>query len=179
MVRGAYLHTELDKQSLHVSKRQTDEAYDAAVQFLLQQDEMVPWKVDIMLATHNAQSVCKAFDIFTTTQTAPNQNDLSESHIRGLTFSQLMGMADEVSMDLVNKIGIAKKGESSRHLTEMDSTNVFPRLGVYKYTAWGSLRDCLLYILRRAEENKDAVARTQDTAFAVMRELRYRVSGGY
>ncbi|KAI4751084.1 FAD-linked oxidoreductase [Aureobasidium sp. EXF-3400] len=179
MVRGAYLHTELDKQSLHVSKRQTDEAYDAAVQFLLQQDEMVPWKVDIMLATHNAQSVCKAFDIFTTTQTAPNQNDLSESHIRGLTFSQLMGMADEVSMDLVNKIGIAKKGESSRHLTEMDSTNVFPRLGVYQYTAWGSLRDCLLYILRRAEENKDAVARTQDTAFAVMRELRYRVSGGY
>jgi proline dehydrogenase len=179
MVRGAYLHTELDKRSLHVSKRQTDEAYDATVRFLLQQDEVVPWKADIMLATHNAQSVCKAFDLFTTTQNASNQIGLPKSHIRGLTFSQLMGMADEVSMDLVNKIDIAKKEDSSRHLTEVDNTNVYPRLGVYKYTAWGSLRDCLLYILRRAEENKDAVARTQDTAFAVMRELWSRVLRRY
>jgi hypothetical protein len=64
MVRGAYLHTELDKQSLHVSKQQTDSAYDATVRFLLQQEKAVPWKADIMLATHNAQSVCKAFDLF-------------------------------------------------------------------------------------------------------------------
>jgi proline dehydrogenase len=175
MVRGAYLHTELDKQSLHVSKQQTDDAYDAAVRFLLQQEKVVPWNVDIMLATHNAQSVCKAFDLFTMTQKASNQIGLPESHVCGLTFSQLMGMADEVSMDLVNKINNAKMDESTKHLTKVDNTNTYPRLGVYKYTAWGSLRDCLLYILRRAEENKDAVARTQDTAFAVMRELRSRV----
>jgi proline dehydrogenase len=174
MVRGAYLHTELDKQSLHVSKQQTDSAYDATVRFLLQQEKAVPWKADIMLATHNAQSVSKAFDLFTRTQIASSQTGLPEPHVRGLTFSQLMGMADEVSMDLVNRIGIAKKEASTRHLTEADETNMYPRLGVYKYTAWGSLRDCLLYILRRAEENKDAVARTQDTAFAVMRELRSR-----
>ncbi|THZ59654.1 FAD-linked oxidoreductase [Aureobasidium pullulans] len=175
MVRGAYLHTELDKQSLHVSKQQTDEAYDATVQFLLQEEKAVPWKADIMLATHNAQSVRKAFDLYTSTQNSPKQNGVPEPQIRGMTFSQLMGMADEVSMDLVSKIDIAKKEESIRHLTEADSINVYPRLGVYKYTAWGSLRDCLLYILRRAEENKDAVARTQDTAFAVMRELQSRV----
>jgi proline dehydrogenase len=175
MVRGAYLHTELDKQSLHVSKQQTDEAYDAAVRFLLQQEKAVPWKADIMLATHNAQSVSKAFDLFLSTQNASNQIGSFEPHVRGLTFSQLMGMADEVSMDLVNKIGIAKQEVSTRQLTEADNTNIYPRLGVYKYTVWGSLRDCLLYILRRAEENKDAVARTQDTAFAVMRELRSRV----
>lgn len=175
MVRGAYLHTELDKQSLHVSKQQTDEAYDATVQFLLQEAKAVPWKADIMLATHNAQSVRKAFDLYTSTQVVSNHSGNREPQIRGVTFSQLMGMADEVSMDLVNKIGIAKKEKSIRHLTEADSINVYPRLGVYKYTAWGSLRDCLLYILRRAEENKDAVARTQDTAFAVMRELQSRV----
>ncbi|THV92794.1 FAD-linked oxidoreductase [Aureobasidium pullulans] len=155
MVRGAYLHTELDKQSLHVSKQRTDEAYDATVQFLLH--------------------VRKAFDLYTSTQNSSKQNGVPEPQIRGMTFSQLMGMADEVSMDLVNKIDIAKKEEPTRHLTEMDDTNPYPRLGVYKYTAWGSLRDCLLYILRRAEENKDAVARTQDTAFAVMRELQSRV----
>lgn len=175
MVRGAYLHTELDKQSLHVSKQQTDEAYDATVQFLLQEAKAVPWKADIMLATHNAQSVRKAFDLYTSTQVVSNHSGNRKPQIRGVTFSQLMGMADEVSMDLVNKIDIAKKEESTRHLTEVDSINVYPRLGVYKYTAWGSLRDCLLYILRRAEENKDAVARTQDTAFAVMRELQSRV----
>ncbi|THZ05045.1 FAD-linked oxidoreductase [Aureobasidium pullulans] len=175
MVRGAYLHTELDKQSLHVSKQRTDEAYDATVQFLLQEGKAVPWKADIMLATHNAQSVRKAFDLYTSTQNSSKQNGVPEPQIRGMTFSQLMGMADEVSMDLVNKIDIAKKEEPTRHLTEMDDTNPYPRLGVYKYTAWGSLRDCLLYILRRAEENKDAVARTQDTAFAVMRELQSRV----
>ncbi|THW85436.1 FAD-linked oxidoreductase [Aureobasidium pullulans] len=175
MVRGAYLHTELDKQSLHVSKQQTDEAYDATVQFLLQEAKAVPWKADIMLATHNAQSVRKAFDLYTSTQVVSNHSGNREPQIRGVTFSQLMGMADEVSMDLVNKIDIAKKEESIRHLTEMDDANPYPRLGVYKYTAWGSLRDCLLYILRRAEENKDAVARTQDTTFAVMRELQSRV----
>ncbi|THY05185.1 FAD-linked oxidoreductase [Aureobasidium pullulans] len=174
MVRGAYLHTELDKQSLHISKQQTDDAYDATVQFLLREEKAAPWAADIMLATHNSRSVRKAFDLYTSTQNASKQNGVLEPRIRGMTFSQLMGMADEVSMDLVNKIDIAKKEESTKHLTEVDDTNPYPRLGVYKYTAWGSLRDCLLYILRRAEENKDAVARTQDTAFAVMRELQSR-----
>lgn len=175
MVRGAYLHTELDQRSLHTSKQQTDEAYDATVQFLLHEGKAAAWKADIMLATHNAQSVRNAFDLYTRTQQASSHTDRLEPQIRGITFSQLMGMADEVSMDLVNKIEIAKKKESTRHLTELDARNPYPRLGVYKYTAWGSFRDCLLYMLRRAEENKDAVARTQDTAFAIMRELHSRV----
>lgn len=175
MVRGAYLHTELDKQSLHISKQQTDEAYDNAVRFLLREESNITWQADVMLATHNAKSVRQAFELYTSTYKSTKENRELKPQICGVTFAQLMGMADEVSMDLVNKIERAKKKDSTKHLTEVDNTNSYPRLGVYKYTAWGSLRDCLLYILRRAEENKDAAARTQDTALAILRELRSRV----
>lgn len=175
MVRGAYLHTELDKQSLHISKQRTDDAYDETVRFLLRQESDASWKADVMLATHNAKSVREAFDLYISTFMIPKENDKSRPQVCGISFAQLMGMADEVSMELVNKIEQVKKKESVRPLTEVDSRNLYPRLGVYKYTAWGSLRDCLLYILRRAEENKDAAARTQDTAFAILRELRSRV----
>lgn len=175
MVRGAYLHTELDKQSLHISKQRTDDAYDDAVRFLLRHDSDTSWKVDVMLATHNAKSVRQAFDLYTSTFMTTREIGDSRPQICGITFAQLMGMADEVSMELVNKIEQVKKKESMKSLTEVDGRNLYPRLGVYKYTAWGSLRDCLLYVLRRAEENKDAAARTQDTAFAILRELRSRV----
>lgn len=179
MVRGAYLHTEIDKQSLHISKEETDLAYDSAVKFLLSEgikksSELAPqtsgnvpaWTADIMLATHNAASVRKAFSLYTSQD--PN------SQIHGLTFAQLLGMADEVSMDLVTKINDLKSQTPTNHFISTDEKNPFPRLGVYKYTAWGSLRDCLLYVLRRAEENKDAVARTKDTAWAIWGELKSR-----
>ncbi|KAI4744754.1 FAD-linked oxidoreductase [Aureobasidium sp. EXF-12298] len=175
MVRGAYLHTELDKQSLHVSKQQTDEAYDDTVRFLLREGSGAAWKADVMLATHNAKSVRQALDLYTSIYMTSKEDYRLRPQVCGVAFAQLMGMADEVSMELVNKIEQAKEQESNKRMTEVDSTNVYPRLGVYKYTAWGSLRDCLLYILRRAEENKDAAARTQDTAFAILRELRSRV----
>ncbi|KAG9568579.1 FAD-linked oxidoreductase, partial [Aureobasidium melanogenum] len=175
MVRGAYLHTELDKQSLHVSKQQTDEAYDDTVRFLLREGSGAAWKADVMLATHNAKSVRQALDLYTSIYMTSKEDCRLRPQVCGVAFAQLMGMADEVSMELVNKIEQAKEQESTKRMTEVDSTNVYPRLGVYKYTAWGSLRDCLLYILRRAEENKDAAARTQDTAFAILRELRSRV----
>lgn len=175
MVRGAYLHTELDQQSLHISKQRTDDAYDDAVRFLLRKESNSGWKADVMLATHNARSVRQAFDLYTSNYMTSKEIDRSSPQICGMTFAQLMGMADEVSMELVNQIEQAKKRDLTKQLTEVDSTNMYPRLGVYKYTAWGSLRDCLLYILRRAEENKDAAARTQDTAFAILRELRSRV----
>ncbi|KAH0390189.1 FAD-linked oxidoreductase, partial [Aureobasidium melanogenum] len=175
MVRGAYLHTELDKQSLHVSKQQTDEAYDDTVRFLLREGSGAAWKADVMLATHNAKSVRQALDLYTSIYMTSKEDYRLRPQVCGVAFAQLMGMADEVSMELVNKIEQAKEQESTKRMTEVDSTNVYPRLGVYKYTAWGSLRDCLLYILRRAEENKDAAARTQDTAFAILRELRSRV----
>ncbi|KAG9661686.1 FAD-linked oxidoreductase, partial [Aureobasidium melanogenum] len=175
MVRGAYLHTEIDKQSLHVSKQQTDEAYDDTVRFLLREGSGAAWKADVMLATHNAKSVRQAFDLYTSIYMTSKEDYRLRPQVCGVAFAQLMGMADEVSMELVNKIEQAKKQESTKQMTEVKSTNIHPRLGVYKYTAWGSLRDCLLYILRRAEENKDAAARTQDTAFAILRELRSRV----
>ncbi|KAG9960095.1 FAD-linked oxidoreductase, partial [Aureobasidium melanogenum] len=174
MVRGAYLHTEIDKQSLHVSKQQTDEAYDDTVRFLLREGSGAAWKADVMLATHNAKSVRQAFDLYTSIYMTSKEDYRLRPQVCGVAFAQLMGMADEVSMELVNKIEQAKKQESTKQMTEVKSTNIYPRLGVYKYTAWGSLRDCLLYILRRAEENKDAAARTQDTAFAILRELRSR-----
>jgi hypothetical protein len=67
-----------------------------------------------------------------------------------LVFAQLMGMADELSLSLVG------------------------RASVLKYAVWGSTGECVKYLLRRAEENKDAVGRTEENYAAVVQELRRR-----
>ena len=68
-----------------------------------------------------------------------------------LVFAQLMGMADELSLSLVG------------------------RAPVLKYAVWGTTGECLKYLLRRAEENSDAVGRSEENYRAVVDELRRRV----
>ncbi|KAI0474154.1 proline dehydrogenase [Xylariaceae sp. FL0804] len=82
-----------------------------------------------------------------------------------LAIAQLQGMADEVSCELV----CAARDGLAGHV----SAGEVPR--AYKYIVWGTTKECMKYLLRRAHENRDAVARTRDGRDALWAELKRRV----
>ena len=81
-------------------------------------------------------------------------------------------MADEVSCELVvaAKQALAKSGAEK-------SVDV-PK--AYKYLVWGTTGECMKYLFRRAQENKDAVQRTREGRDAMAGELwrRFKTSIG-
>jgi hypothetical protein len=176
LVRGAYLYVELDRNSIiHRTKDATDNSYDKALDYLLagkskiESASIKPWTAEVMLATHNSRSVHKAFAMFQEKNKAPigtqtNSVAVCEGKVQSMVFAQLMGMADEISMKLAKEI----KQAGAAGVME-------PGLGVYKYTVWGSFEDCLLYMLRRAEENQDAVTRSRETALVMVKEICHRL----
>ena len=167
LVRGAYIYVEPNRGGLiHDTKPNTDNAYDQAVDMLIRgtpittpsSKETKPWKAEVMLATHNTQSVEKAMSLY-------RERSHTGQPVQKLVFAQLMGMADEISMKLAKDIK-AMKAEAQ------PGSDV----SVYKYSVWGSLEDCLLYMLRRAEENQDAAARSRVTAGLMLKEIGSRLA---
>lgn len=114
--------------------------------------------VELILASHNAESVKKAQAI------RDEQAKLGQERVR-LTYGQLMGMADHVSCEIVQKANV-------RQLSLTSSTDV--PCGV-KYLVWGTLGITMKYLLRRARENKDAVSRTIDARKALGKEIAIRL----
>lgn len=163
LVRGAYIYVEPDRAGIiQDTKPDTDAAYDEAVDMLLRGTHRTssnPWTAEVMLATHNTQSVNTAMSLFRSRPASTQQP------VQKLVFAQLMGMADEISMKLASDIK-ALSAESNKGSD----------VSVYKYSVWGSLEDCLLYMLRRAEENQDAAARSRVTASLMLREIGNRVA---
>ncbi|KAK3064770.1 proline dehydrogenase, partial [Teratosphaeriaceae sp. CCFEE 6253] len=80
-------------------------------------------------------------------------------------------MADEVSCTLIAAAKAAKEAKARGEQTE----GVAER--VYKCTTWGSMSECLNYLLRRAAENKDAAGRTRETRQAMRVEIGRRGRG--
>lgn len=165
LVRGAYLGSD-PRHLIHDTKADTDNAYDSISASLARRTfgsvltpaagETVFPQVNVVLAGHNLVSVRKVQAI--RTQQAAN----GEPQI-DLIYAQLQGMADEVSCELVHA-GL-KGGE------KVDVPKA------YKYLVWGTTGECMKYLLRRAEENKDAVQRTRDGRDAMGRELIRRFKG--
>ncbi|OAR03494.1 hypothetical protein LLEC1_07047 [Akanthomyces lecanii] len=164
LVRGAYLHSD-PPERLHDSKADTDACYDDTAASVLSRE----WNpmlsgsgeypdVSIMFATHNATSVRKAYSIYAAGRARSE-----------LLFAQLQGMADEISCELVEM--------NSHRSPEKPATPDDAYLAVYKYMAWGSTGECMKYLLRRAEENKDAVTRTREDRDALWTELLRRAKG--
>ncbi len=164
LVRGAYLHSD-PPERLHDSKADTDACYDDSAASVLTRE----WNstlsgsgeypdVSIMFATHNATSVRKAYAI------SASGRARSE-----LLFAQLQGMADEISCELVEM--------NPHRSSDEPATPADAYLPVYKYMAWGSTGECMKYLLRRAEENKDAVTRTREDRNALGAELLRRARG--
>ncbi|KAL6704976.1 hypothetical protein ACN47E_007379 [Coniothyrium glycines] len=181
LVRGAYLKVEPARAAtIHESKEATDNCFDEAVDMLLRSTKTTgdqsqnPWTAEVMLASHNTRSVEKALALYGA------HRDLPGAQVQRLVFAQLMGMADEITMKLAKHNTSAKAIESTSSMDNLVAKKQLERsdkgVSVYKYTVWGSFEDCLLYMLRRAEENQDAVARSRATAGLMLKELAYRMA---
>lgn len=167
LVRGAYMATE-KRDLIWDTIEDTHQAYDSLTKNILTKqyggllqapsaDAKFP-NADLFLATHNQESVKFAQEI--------RNEQLSKGEELGkLCYAQLQGMADEVSCRLLQ----ASKAAKDDNIPAVD----VPR--TYKYLPWGTTSQCLHYLLRRADENKDAMSRTVDTRKAMGQELWRRI----
>lgn len=157
LVRGAYMLTD-DRSLIHDTKHETDNAFNSIAQGALRQkigefgaSRPFP-SVSLFLASHNRDSVLAA-------------NKIHRQRIEAglptvpVSFGQLHGMSDEVSFSLM-----AEKG----------GDGLPPE--VFKCSIWGSMGECIGYLLRRAIENQDAVLRTREEVAALRGEAKRRFS---
>lgn len=172
LVRGAYLQSD-PRHLIHDSKEDTDTAYDDATRLLLTGSPPSPQpgrrafftigmghqlgeaRVNLVLATHNKQSVETALAL---------RRQVPNSITTEIAYAQLLGMADELSFALLAE-------EPSSPPTEV--------VKVYKYAVWGTTQECVKYLVRRAEENKDAVTRSAENRQACAVEMRRRLMAGF
>jgi proline dehydrogenase len=168
LVRGAYLGSD-PRELFWPNIEGTHKCYDSLAESLLtrQYGHMLqpanPAQpefptVNVVLASHNAQSVEKV-------QQLRNGQVQSGFPLVPLAYGQLMGMADNVSCDLVHA---AKEGQINGGVSRD-----IPQ--AYKYLVWGKMSECMKYLLRRAQENSDAVSRTVEARKALGKELARRM----
>ena len=169
LVRGAYIQNDI-RDRIHDTKAQTDESYDSIVRDLLSGNvNGVPKqdfpKIKLFLAGHNAISVSKASNLIRDLQEQGRLKTLPE-------FGQLQGMADQLGCELL-QFGedMARACKSSKHPVKI------PR--VYKCLTWGSVRECMQYLVRRTVENRGATGAVKDGMPALARELRRRMIDGF
>jgi proline dehydrogenase len=167
LVRGAYLGSD-PRHLIHDTKADTDSAYNGIAESLAlrsynsilrpAEGEKEYPEVNVVLAGHNHTSVRK-IQALRTVQAQQGQPQTN------LVYAQLQGMADEVSCELVQ----AGKIEDREEVSKVDVPKV------YKYLVWGTTGECMKYLLRRAQENRDAVERTLEGRNAMAAELLRRV----
>lgn len=171
LVRGAYLGSD-PRELINDTKEDTDEQYDSIAESLMRRQygdilkpaqgeegkEMPP--LCMVLAGHNHVSVRRALAIRT------EQARLGQPRVP-LIYAQLMGMADEVSCDLLQVANAANEGALNDN--GLGEGRDIPQ--AFKYLVWGSTGECMKYLLRRARENKDAVGRTKEGRDAMVKEV--------
>lgn len=175
LVRGAYLKTE-PRHLIWAKKEETDRCYDEVVEALLTRKYnsmlQAPSKdtpaqlpsLDVIIATHNRDSVRKAHAI------RMEQAVRGENYDVDLSYAQLQGMADEVSCELLEGF---ENAEASVGASPVAAPNVF------KLLTWGSVQECMGFLLRRAIENTEAVGRTKDSQVAMFAELKRRCRNAF
>ncbi|KAI4829661.1 FAD-linked oxidoreductase [Aureobasidium sp. EXF-8845] len=158
LVRGAYIGSE-SRTLIHDTKTQTDECYDSIAADLLTKTfpgfskQDFP-RVELFLAGHNSDSIRRAYALY--------QGLLQKGETPPpIKFGQLLGMADDISCELL------AMGDTA------ESKTAAPM--VYKCMNWGSVRECMHYLVRRATENQSAAQRMQSTVGVMQKELRRRV----
>lgn len=158
LVRGAYMASDA-RHLIHDTKKDTDDAYNRISQGALRREigdfgrpGGAPFpSVDLFLASHNKKSLLAAYET--------HQKRIKERlpTVR-LGFGQLQGMSDELSLELIH---MGAQGDCSPD--------------VFKCSTWGTLGECIAYLMRRAAENQDSVSRTEDDYRALKRELKRRL----
>ncbi|KLJ06852.1 hypothetical protein EMPG_17657 [Blastomyces silverae] len=191
LVRGAYLGTE-PRHLIWDTKVETDNTYDGIAESLIKREygEVLkphslsspssspstsrttstghpPFpKVNLVLASHNRVSVERAKELRNEQQRATG------SHQIELAYGQLSGMADDISCELVQLAKSAREQQAEGLMVEVEAPKA------YKYLVWGTVSECARYLVRRAQENREAASRTEDTRKAMAKELRRRLVGG-
>ncbi|KFY62286.1 hypothetical protein V497_02495 [Pseudogymnoascus sp. VKM F-4516 (FW-969)] len=171
LVRGAYINSD-PRHLINDTKADTDIMYDALAESVLrrtynsilrpasaEEADKYP-TVSLALASHNPESVRRAMRV------QESQAEMGEARVE-LVYGQLQGMADEVSCELVQRGMEVENGEAAK--------TVVPQ--AYKYLVWGTTGECMKYLARRAQENKDAVERTREGRDLMAREALRRVRG--
>lgn len=162
LVRGAYLGSD-PRHLIHDTKEDTDTCYNGiaeALNFRSYNSTLKPSApntpfphVNVVLAGHNHTSVRNIQSLRTKQANAGEQQT-------DLVYAQLQGMADEVSTEL---LATCKKDAADGKKADIPKA--------YKYLVWGTTGECMKYLLRRANENKDAVQRTREGRNAMAKEL--------
>lgn len=133
LVRGAYIHSEKNRASIIFNnKRDTDTNYNNVMTMVLNDMQMKSEDSifgHLVIASHNTESQIKAANLL---------KPLSEdTYVRAnVTFGQLLGMSDHLAYDLIN---------------------IYDMHNLVKYVPWGPARETRDYLLRRLQENGDAV----------------------
>ncbi|OAT09102.1 proline dehydrogenase [Blastomyces gilchristii SLH14081] len=81
-------------------------------------------------------------------------------------------MADDISCELVHAAKAVREQQAEGVMVEVEAPKA------YKYLVWGTVSECARYLVRRAQENREAASRTEDTRKAMAKELRRRLVGG-
>lgn len=124
IVRGAYMHQDKKQNNILLpTKTDVDKSYDTGIHIIL---ESMKIRNDIILmaATHNKESVDKIL-IFI-------ENNKEFNLKKRIYFAQLLGMADTLTNELIEK-----------------------KQNVCKYVPYGNFFDTLPYLTRRLYENYD------------------------
>lgn len=159
LVRGAYIASET-RSLIHDTKADTDACYDGIVHDTLTRS----WpKIDskdfpavrLFVAGHNRVSIQKAYDIAA---------DLSKAGklSRPVEFGQIQGMADDVGCELLDRC-------------DKEETDGKRCAKTFKCLTWGSVKECMHYLVRRAIENRGAAERLNTSHEDMVRELRKRL----
>lgn len=169
LVRGAYLGSD-PRHLFWDTIEDTHRTYDGIAESLMRKaynEVLKPISstanvfpsINLVLASHNKDSVIKA-------QTLRNSQLSSGEPRIDLAYGQLMGMADNVSCGLVHAGQITRQN-GHEGVADIPKT--------YQYLVWGTVGECSQYLVRRAEENQDAVTRTKDARKALGKELLRRL----
>lgn len=182
LVRGAYMESEKKREVIWDTKEETDESYNSIVRDLLEGNIAAGSgggggpTTALFLASHNRTSVQLAGDLIRSLQRQGRLAVLPD-------FGQLQGMADQLGCELLQQ-GEDTKAEAAAAMDASSALSVVPKLvpstemavpRVYKCLTWGSVQECMQYLVRRAVENRGGTGAMKEGMPALRRELRRRV----
>ncbi|KAH7028777.1 FAD-linked oxidoreductase-like protein [Microdochium trichocladiopsis] len=159
LVRGAYMLSD-DRSLIHDTKQDTDHAYNVIARGALTKEigefggarGKFPFpSTNLFVASHNRESVLGAYRLH-------RQREAAGLPTVPVSFGQLHGMSDEVSF------GLLAEGEkdNAAMMEGQQQPSLYPARGprpdVFKCTTWGSMSECIAYLMRRAVENRDAAS---------------------
>jgi hypothetical protein len=151
LVRGAYMLQERARAGsmgyndpIHATAPDTHACYDACAETLL--GGVARGSAEVMIASHNEASIARVVDRMRALGLDPTTG--------GVSFGQLLGMCDHVSLSLGAQ-----------------------RYSVHKYVPYGPVHDVVPYLLRRAQENSDMLGGVGKELRLLRGEILRRATG--